>query len=61
VSFTIIMAGGVQRRAAGWKVISSLLLFSALVECIGMGLMVCVGGCKIYPSQSGLVLLRHAR
>jgi hypothetical protein len=41
VSFVVIMAGGVQRRIAGYKVISSLLIFSALVQCAGMSIVVC--------------------
>jgi len=39
VSFAVIVAGGVQRRSTGWKIISSLLVFSAVVECAGMGIV----------------------
>lgn len=42
VSFAVIVAGGVQRRSTGWKIISSLLVFSAVVECAGMGIVVCI-------------------
>jgi hypothetical protein len=41
VSFGVIIAGGVQRRTAGWKIISGLLLFSGIVQCAGMALVVC--------------------
>ncbi|KAF2690126.1 hypothetical protein K458DRAFT_99009 [Lentithecium fluviatile CBS 122367] len=39
VSFAVIIAGGVQRRAAGWKIICGLLLFSGFVQCAGMAIV----------------------
>jgi hypothetical protein len=41
VSFGVIIAGGVQRRTAGWSIICGLLLFSGLVQCAGMAIVVC--------------------
>lgn len=41
VSLIIIMAGGVQRRAAGWQVAVGVLAFSATVQCAGMAIVVC--------------------
>ena len=40
VSFSIIIAGGVQRRTAGWKVASSLLVLCAIIQCAGMAIVV---------------------
>jgi len=39
VSLVIIMAGGVQRRAAGWQVAVGVLAFSATVQCAGMAIV----------------------
>ncbi|EAT86279.2 hypothetical protein SNOG_06448 [Parastagonospora nodorum SN15] len=39
VSFAVIVGGGVQRRAAGWQVVSGVLLFSAVVQCAGMAIV----------------------
>lgn len=39
VSFVIIMAGGIQRRAAGWQVAVGILAFSAVVQCAGMSIV----------------------
>jgi hypothetical protein len=41
VSFVVIISGGVQRRAAGWQTVSTLLLFCAFVQCVGMSIVVC--------------------
>lgn len=41
VSFIVIIGGGVQRRIAGWQVASGVLLFSAVVQCAGMAIVVC--------------------
>jgi hypothetical protein len=41
VSFVVIIGGGVQRRVAGWQVASGVLLFSAVVQCAGMAIVVC--------------------
>lgn len=40
VSFVVIVAGGVQRRVQGWGVVVSVLLFSALIQCAGMAVVV---------------------
>jgi hypothetical protein len=40
VSFIVIIGGGVQRRVAGWQVASGVLLFSAVVQCAGMAIVV---------------------
>jgi hypothetical protein len=40
VSFAVVIAGGVQRRVAGWSVISGLLLFSGIVQMAGMAIVV---------------------
>jgi hypothetical protein len=40
VSFVVIMAGGVQRRAQGWMVAVALLIFSAFTQCAGMAVVV---------------------
>lgn len=42
VSFVVIIGGGVQRRAAGWQVASGVLIFSAVVQCAGMAIVVCL-------------------
>ncbi|KAL5374755.1 hypothetical protein DPSP01_011685 [Paraphaeosphaeria sporulosa] len=39
VSFVVIISGGVQRRAAGWHIVSTLLLFCAFVQCVGMSIV----------------------
>ncbi|ORY14690.1 hypothetical protein BCR34DRAFT_560091 [Clohesyomyces aquaticus] len=39
VAFVVIIAGGVQRRSAGWKLQCSLLLFSSFIQCIGMAIV----------------------
>lgn len=40
VSFAVIVAGGVQRRTAGWQVSSSLLAFGGIVQCAAMAMIV---------------------
>ncbi|PSN73662.1 hypothetical protein BS50DRAFT_569160 [Corynespora cassiicola Philippines] len=39
VSFAVIVAGGVQRRSSGWKVVCVLLGFSGAVQCAGMAIV----------------------
>ncbi|KAJ4295423.1 hypothetical protein N0V90_007435 [Kalmusia sp. IMI 367209] len=39
VAFTVIIAGGVQRRTAGWRIVCALLLFSSFVQCVGMAIV----------------------
>lgn len=40
VCFVVIIAGGVQRRAAGWQLVVGVLAFSAIVQCAGMAIVV---------------------
>lgn len=42
VSFVVIISGGVQRRAVGWQVAAGILAFSAVVQCAGMAIVVCL-------------------
>ncbi|KAF2642784.1 hypothetical protein P280DRAFT_468092 [Massarina eburnea CBS 473.64] len=39
VAFIVMLAGGVQRRVAGWHIVCALLLFSAFVQCVGMAIV----------------------
>lgn len=39
VSFVVIVAGGVQRRVTGWKVLSPLLVFGGAIQCAGMAIV----------------------
>lgn len=47
VSFVVIIGGGVQRRVSGWQVASGVLLFSAVVQCAGMAIVVCFSSIKL--------------
>ena len=40
ISYVVIMVGGKQKREAGWKVLSSLLLLVGLIQCASMALIV---------------------
>lgn len=40
VAFLVILAGGVQKRASGWKILSGMLLLVGVVELTSMSLMV---------------------
>ncbi len=51
VSFVVIIGGGVQRRAAGWQVAAGVLAFSAVVQCAGMAIVVC-----LYPQHIFMLL-----
>ncbi|KAF2020907.1 hypothetical protein BU24DRAFT_10711 [Aaosphaeria arxii CBS 175.79] len=39
VSFVVIIAGGVQRRTAGWKIASTLLVLGGIIQCAGMAIV----------------------
>ncbi|KAF2247811.1 hypothetical protein BU26DRAFT_457762 [Trematosphaeria pertusa] len=39
VAFCVIIAGGVQRRTAGYMVLCALLLFGGIVQCAGMAIV----------------------
>ena len=40
IAFIVVLGGGKQKREAGWKVLSGLLLLVGLIQCAGMALMV---------------------
>ena len=40
IAYMVILAGGVQKRASGWRILCGLLLLVAAVELTGMSLMV---------------------
>lgn len=54
VTFLIVMAGGRQKREAGWRVLGVMLGVIGLLEVMGMGFVVCssstslVGGLCLY-------------
>ncbi|KAF1956928.1 hypothetical protein CC80DRAFT_471241 [Byssothecium circinans] len=39
VAFIVMLAGGVQRRVAGWQIACALLLLSGFVQCVGMAIV----------------------
>ncbi|KAL8993395.1 MAG: hypothetical protein Q9188_007340, partial [Gyalolechia gomerana] len=39
IAFIVILGGGKQKREQGWKVISGLLVLSALIQCAGMAII----------------------
>lgn len=39
-TFTVILAGGKQKREAGWKILTGLLILVGLIQCTGMALIV---------------------
>jgi hypothetical protein len=41
VAYLIILSGGKQLRESGWRVLSSIILLSAVVQAAGMALVVC--------------------
>ena len=40
VAYIAILVGGRQKRETGWKVLSSFLLLTSLVQCASMAIMV---------------------
>ena len=40
IAYVVIMAGGMQKRASGWKILSALLLLVGAVQCTSMAIMV---------------------
>ena len=42
IAFVVILGGGKQKREAGWKILSGLLLLVGLIQCTGMALMVII-------------------
>jgi formate hydrogenlyase subunit 3/multisubunit Na+/H+ antiporter MnhD subunit len=53
-AFVILLAGGKQRREAGWGALTVLTLISAVVQAISMALMV---GCIFSSTRPTLTLL----
>lgn len=41
-AFIVVIAGGVQRRASGWKVVCSILLLGGVVQCAATAIVVCL-------------------
>ncbi|KAL8717941.1 MAG: hypothetical protein Q9225_004874 [Loekoesia sp. 1 TL-2023] len=39
IAFIVILGGGKQKREKGWKVVSGLLVLSALIQCAGMAII----------------------
>ncbi|KAL8932801.1 MAG: hypothetical protein Q9216_006666, partial [Gyalolechia sp. 2 TL-2023] len=39
IAFIVILAGGKQKREQGWKVITGMLVLTALVQCAGMSII----------------------
>lgn len=39
-TFVVVIAGGKQKRESGWKILTGLLIFVALIQCIAMALVV---------------------
>ena len=40
IAYVVILAGGMQKRASGWKILSALLLLVGAVQCTSMAIMV---------------------
>ena len=40
IAFAVVLLGGVQQRSYGWKMLIPLLGFAALVQLIGMSIIV---------------------
>ena len=40
ITYVVILAGGMQKRASGWKILSALLLLVGAVQCTSMAIMV---------------------
>ena len=39
-AYIVILGGGRQKREAGWKILSFMLMFTGLVQCAAMAIMV---------------------
>lgn len=42
ISFVVVLLGGVQQRSYGWKLVCTLLTLVALIQAVGMSLVVSV-------------------
>ena len=40
ITYTVILAGGMQKRASGWTILSGLLLLVGAVQATAMAIMV---------------------
>jgi hypothetical protein len=40
VGFVVVLLGGKQKRATGWKLLATMLFLVGLVQCSSMGLVV---------------------
>ena len=40
IAYTVILAGGIQKRTTGWKILSGLLLLVGAVQLTAMAIMV---------------------
>lgn len=48
VAYGVVLGGGKQKRAVGWRVLALLLLLVAAAQCAGMGIVVgfdCLWSC----------------
>lgn len=48
VAYIIILGGGKRLRENGWRVLSLLIILSAIVQAAGMSIVVC----PLYPAPS---------
>lgn len=40
ITFVMVIVGGKQKRESGWKILTGLLVFVALIQCTAMALVV---------------------
>jgi len=52
IAYLVILAGGVQKRATGWKILSGMLLLVGAVQLTSMSLMVSPRRCRPRASRS---------
>jgi len=57
IAFAVVLLGGVQQRSYGWKMVIPLLGFAALVQMVGMSII--VGAFKCRHHQIINIPLRH--
>ena len=41
ITYVVILAGGMQKRASGWRILSALLLLVGAIQLTCMAIMVC--------------------
>lgn len=54
IAYLVILAGGVQKRATGWKILSSMLMLVGAVQLTSMSLMVSRRIPRPKPSRSSV-------